>query len=184
MAIITTSWYNAATGQNFGTGAAWSNLSNMGASDNTYTTASPGAGAGAQFLYIPFTGISLPSGSTLQGIEASAEGNITGDTPLFGVFYLTITGDQVGVEGSDTPSLDWTSSDTTTTYGGASNLWNTSLTKADVESSGFGVVVYVFGGGSAATNWSIDHVRVRFTYDDGVSGGGIANGLMLMGVGV
>lgn len=183
MAIVTSSWYDAATGQDLGGGSSsWSGLGNMGSSNNTYTTTTAPAVSAANHLYIPFTGISLPSGSTLQGIEASLEGNVTGDTPLVDYFYLTNDGTSTG--DGDTPSLAWSGTDTTTTYGGASDLWNSGYTKTDVEAAGFGLIVFVYGGITSSSTFSIDHVRIRFTYDDGVTASNPPNGLMLMGVGV
>jgi hypothetical protein len=116
----------------------------------------------SDWLYPHDFGFSIPAGATIDGIELSVERHFTTNSIVDnGVFVY----DGTAQDGDDKGAVAWTQdTDTTDTYGGAADDWNTNLTPAEVNGSGFGVQFSVngtfFGMGIAF----VDHVQMKITY--------------------
>lgn len=86
--------------------------------------------------------ISIPLAVTICGIEVKIERKASG-LGLLGasvrdhIVQLVKNGSAVGTNKAS--STNWTGSKVTTTYGGSSDLWGTTWTSADVNSSNFGL---------------------------------------------
>ena len=67
--------------------------------------------------------------------------------------------------GSDKASTtDWTTSDSTRTYGASNDLWGTTWTEAQVEASNFGIRLKVRNLTTSSRTASVDHVQIRVYY--------------------
>lgn len=146
-------------------GQSWSNVGNAISDDNNRATVSLSSSNNlSDYVAVSNFGFAVGSGETISGIEVTA--NVS-QTNVFsyvadGGVYLMKGGSIVGSNrGTAVPFALW---DINYNYGGAADLWGTSWTPADVNSSGFGVAIatrYFFGlGGSTAR---IDNVLITIS---------------------
>lgn len=108
-------------------------------------------------------GVSLPSGATVNGIEVRAELSISevqGQGDINWQVYLTKNGStSVGNSDSSLP-------EGLIVFGGASYLWGTTWTEAEVESANFGAMLdaFVVSGDPTAL---VDRIEVKVHYTEG-----------------
>jgi len=125
-AVGTSSLHNpsAATG--------WTSSSNVYSSNNVRATATLAGSAQSPNLDVTGFGVNLPTGSTVVGIEATIERMASGSNSIEDYdVYLLKAGAPSGSDKAST--TDWTTSDSTRTYGGGTDLWGTTWTEAQVE---------------------------------------------------
>lgn len=120
--------------------AAWTGLTNLGASDNVNASVTNDPGDISQYLKLTNFPFSIPVGSMITGIEFYIEHRASGSgrTEDYAVYLVkngVISGTNKAVAGS------WPGSDTGKTYGGDGDLWGLTLSRADVLASNFGVVI-------------------------------------------
>jgi len=78
--------------------------------------------------------------------------------------FLLKAGSPVGTDHAG--GVDWTTSDTTPTYGNSTDLWGTTLTPADVNASTFGVRLKVKNNSTTTSNTaSVDYISVTVYYE-------------------
>jgi len=146
----------------------WANPANIGASDNQYATVTLGLGQYSYRLKAQgFDFSAIPDGATIDGILVEIEKKI--NTPGYvcwdyRVQLLDASGALVG-DNKANVSLNWPTSDTFKSYGGASDKWNASPTAAMVKGVDFGVVL------SARSAWGtfiayVDCVRMTIYYTE------------------
>ena len=122
-----------------GSGQAWSNLTNLEATDGRYATCSPAnSGILCQAVSSTGFGFSLPSTATVTGIVVSivrhiGSGNNNGDTTV-----KLIKGG-VAVGNNKASNTTYPTTDGTATYGSSSDLWGSSFLYSDINASNFGV---------------------------------------------
>ena len=121
---------------------AWSNASNITASDDTYATAVFGVGAegSTEYLRASGFGFSIPLTATITGIEVHVEGKRTGSlVTTIGKVFLVVNGSQAG---SEKLFSAFGTSDSTITSGSYNDLWGTRrISASEVNDPSFGVDV-------------------------------------------
>lgn len=137
----------------FGT-IAWTTPGNAMASDDAYAQAAPGGGF-TNYLHSNNFNLTVPGPAEVRGIEVNIERHSALGTVVDARVRL-VKGGVVGSTDRASGAM-WPTSDAVATYGGSSDLWGDTWTAADVNASGFGVVVSVTDGGDAAL---IDYVSV------------------------
>jgi hypothetical protein len=164
------------TASNIGATNPWSNPTNIISSNNTYSSVSLNNGQVSDVVVATNFGFSIPTSATIDGVTVEIEkyGSRT-------VFFIPIryiidntislttdgtnpTGDNKAT-GTPWPIAD-TSPSTYTSYGGAADGWNASLTPTLVNSTSFGIYIDVsciFWPGGPETGY-IDHIRVTIDY--------------------
>jgi hypothetical protein len=158
---------------------SWSSTQNITAPDGNYATSDLSTSAGDPgpdgTSYINATGFNfnIPSGSTINGVAATA---YVGSFPVTGFIHGGVSTDSIqllkaGVQsGTGHSGGSWTQgSITPQSYGSSSDLWGTSLTASDVNNSGFGVSIAAVmpgPGGSLgrAMTAAVDYVFVTVYY--------------------
>lgn len=170
----------SATG-NAGGPILWTNDSNALANDDTTMDSSPDAADGdytEREYFLDFSGLSVPSDATVDGIEVivrwkGTEG--TGSGTQLDISTEIVVGGSIGPPYSSiksTGSYDPDDVFRTTTMGGPSDPWALSLTGADIDAD-FGVTVRAsFGGGAKTTYAHIAWVKMTVYYTAGGGGGG------------
>ena len=142
----------------------WTTSSNVYSSNNVRATATLGASAQSANLDVTGFGVNLPTGSTVVGIEATIERMASNSNSIedYDVFLL-----KAGApSGSDKASTtDWTTSDSTRTYGSGTDLWGTTWTEAQVEASNFGLRLKALNLTASSRTASVDHVTIRVYYN-------------------
>jgi hypothetical protein len=141
----------------------WSNPSNAKVADSTYASAININFNTSHYLKTTDFGFSIPSGSTIDGIEVEVRAYLTASSPgsdarvrLYkgGTFQGTI------IEHSLPTSLTYVS------YGGSSDLWGLTWTSDDINSSTFGAGFSVAGNTvDFTTNVDVIRITVYYTLD-------------------
>jgi hypothetical protein len=155
-------------------GIGWNNCNNSNVSDDLransgimigiVTTNTP-----TDLLRTESYGFSIPSTAVICGIEIQIEKRATGLMIGSSVRDYSL---QLMKSGLATGTLvansnDWTGSDQITTYGGSSDLWGTTWTPADINSSGFGCLFSVrltSGIAGIFLDAQVDHVQITIHY--------------------
>jgi hypothetical protein len=149
-------------------------FSNSGEAQQTF----PVSLSNATVNYFVVTGLSstVPSGATINGITVKFER--FGDqgineflTVADSAIYLTKDGTNI-VGNNKSTGASWATSDnnTTTDFGGASDLWGTTLTAAEVNASTFGVMIspsLTSSSTEGGSNVKIDQVTILVDYTGG-----------------
>lgn len=160
----------------------WSTPSNAATSDNAYAFAGNGYGSNQATHYLKVTnlGFSIPSGSSIDGVEVAIErkgshasaARCVKDSVVKLVKAGSVSGDNKAATGTL-----WPTSDASANYGGVSDLWGLSLSVDDVNSSTFGAVLsanVLSDYGKTTIFAYVDHITVTITYTEG---GGGASGI-------
>jgi hypothetical protein len=144
-------------------GSGWTNSGRVTASDNSKATNSSSALSVGSTLTVSFASASIPSGSTIDGIEVIVEG--AGSST--GWLSLDTGGGVTLPKGSrQTNSSLWTSADVNYSVGGASSLWGGSWAASDFNSS-WDLTLQVYNKNtSSARTASIDYVSVTIYYTE------------------
>lgn len=170
----------------------WTNTSNITSNDDSGSTCTLGSANGSdnQSKYLNATayGFSLPSDATINGIIAKIKKrytNLTG-SPTCADFNVYLTKDGSFWTGDNKATATaFTTSYVEETYGGSSDLWGDTWTKAQIESSNFGLIYQcrVSPASSLQCTAEIDYIILDVYYTSS-SGSGIATRKALLGVGI
>ncbi|MBI4661932.1 MAG: hypothetical protein HY735_24180 [Verrucomicrobia bacterium] len=134
--------------------ASWVNTSNVSVSDNLYATAGPVVTG--DLLATDF-GFSLPASAIIQGISVAVEDKANGGS------YTPACGVKLSLSGSNARSQIFSGSEEAVrTYGSSTDLWGTTPTIADINSSSFGVSLNYEVGDNQTV--SVDHIEVKVYY--------------------
>lgn len=145
-------------------GVDWSLLSNLGADDNSYALALIGEGSEAPLTLTNF-GFSIPSGATIDGVAVQI-GRKAGSQ--FGVNSSATLVKGGSATGSPEYDTDWTLSETSYTFGGASSLFSATLSAADVNALNFGVIISPVDLTLEGVTASLDYVRMTVYYTESI----------------
>ena len=141
----------------------WTSSSNVYSSNNSNATASIAASSQSANLDATGFGLNLPAGSVIIGIEATIERAASNSNSIedYDVFLLKAG----AASGNDKASTtDWTTSDSTRTYGNGTDLWGTTWTEAQVEASNFGLRLKARNLTASTRTASVDHMTIRVYY--------------------
>jgi hypothetical protein len=147
---------------------AWTNPGNAVLSDNVYAVATsiPASTGVSQYLKLTNWGFSLPASAVVDGVRCDWERKAQAASSLkTNSIKLVKAGAIAGTEqlGGDTGF--YTTADVTFSHGGSTSLWGTTWTDAEVNASGFGVVISVKNlHATVACTASIDFVRLIVAY--------------------
>lgn len=162
----------------------WANPSNALASDDaraTSTSVEPGERTDG--LDLTGFGFDLPAGASVLGVEVAVEARGEGETVVHSI-RLLVGGSPVGDSKNsslDPPEPDqWTFSEDVYVYGADDDTWNLSLTREQVNASGFGVRVQAQLN-DPETTAMVDHVTITVHYEEGEGIAGTQR--LLLGVG-
>lgn len=148
-------------------GATWSNMANVNASDDAWATASVGSAPNhtdfMQLTNFGFTDSDIPAGSLIDGVEVSverSEGSLSTATVNDDTIKLIKGGVQTG--DNKASATNWPTSDGTVVYGSSTDGWNAGLAQTDIVASNFGVAIAgKRSGGTGSEQCRVDHVQLR-----------------------
>lgn len=157
--------YTATGANTTGIGStAWTNASNITASDDTYSSVTLAAGAASNYIKATNFGFAIPNGSTINGIVVEFEkktdqGNNTNDNAV-----RIVKGGSIGSTDKSS-ALAWANNDAYTSYGSSSDLWGTTWTVADINGSTFGAALSCIDNHvNQARICYVDTVRITIYY--------------------
>jgi len=157
----------------YGGGASWSNLSNAYSQNDTHASCDVHTvDHSDRITYFDFDFSSIPSGSSIDGVEFRYDGY---DETGLGLYHVqeflcqlhiggTVKGDDKFisadvVHGSDT--------DTYHSFGGASDDWGTNYRWDDIQDSGFGVSMVFYNEDILDyLHMYVDHVQLKIHYTE------------------
>ncbi len=174
-----TGWLSPTTGP-----ANWTNGSNVTAQDGTNATSTATNGETGFFHAYGYSGLSVPAGATINGIEVRMYGSTT-LTPDYSYFNI---GSNSGAPLSVTQKSIALPVDPTAasyvTMGSTSDLWGGLDTPRAWLPADFDSTFDVAGawGATAATMVKIDNIQIRVTYTPAAAG--VKNSLMMLGCGI
>ncbi|MDO8472954.1 MAG: glycosyl hydrolase family 28-related protein [Dehalococcoidia bacterium] len=157
---------NAASGGNI----AWANLTNAMAEDAAYAGATldqdPIADKQSQYLKCTGFAFTLPA-CTVNGISVRVKRYTDQSPGCYDTAVKIVKGGVIG-DTDKTAVGEWPTSNTSTTYGANNDLWGETWTAADINGSGFGVVISCgidsAPPGPATATGYIDYVEITVTY--------------------
>ena len=144
-----------------------SNGGNAYASDNVYASNSTNLASNgnySDYLSVAGFGFSIPSGSTIDGIEVVIERSNPNGKIKDNIVSL-IKGGTIGGN-NYASSVTWPVADGTITYGNGTDLWGNTWADSDINSSAFGIAFsWKRNGGGASTAYaSIDLLTIKVYY--------------------
>lgn len=153
-----------------GGGQGWTNIDAAWASDNAYAQCAYSIlnfnGWQSNYLIQEGFGFSVPTGSTIDGIEVRVERRRGGSGDVVDASVrLVQAGTITGNDKAKTSDI-WQTTDTLIYYAGSStDLWGATWTAAQINASGFGVA---FAANETAENYTaiaqVDHIQVIVYY--------------------
>lgn len=166
---VTTTATIAGTGAVSGTGITWTNPTRVNTEDNSYATSNGGFTNGttsSQTLNATNFGFSIPTTATISGIQVTIgrfrNGGFLGEV-LDNSVRLIKSGTSVGNNNGLTGS-NWGTTETAVGYGTTSDLWGTTWSPADVNSSNFGAALIVNFSSFSNRVANVDYVKIAVTY--------------------
>lgn len=150
----------------------FTNIDNIKVSDNTYTSSTFIPSALAATLAASNFGFSIPTGSTINGIEVSIEKRSGGFTTKDSWLYLVKADSSLSTDNKADTSTFWTYSKMTITYGGPTDTWGSTYTAEEINDSGFYVYFRCNVDTEYENNLGIDFISLKVYY---TTGGGSAN---------
>lgn len=139
-----------------GTGISWTNPNNVTSAVSFATVTVAGAANQSKYLAASTFGFSIPATNTILGIAVTFDAQVSTASAT-----VAIALEKLGALVGSTKQQTITSSLTTYTLGGSSDLWGTTWTANDLNQATFGATlkgVILFGGPS--TTYSIRNVNV------------------------
>lgn len=167
-----------------GSGRKWNNESNVyssNGSDAYVSLSSSGGGRNSEYLEVTNFGFNLPATATVTGVEAVIEMAASSSSSVYDRdIYLTKDGSS-SVGNDQATSTYLLNYDSDYTYGGSSNLWGTTLSYSEVNSSNFGIRIRLRNGASGSRYGYIDHVtlNVHYTIGSVEAPGGVSSNVSL-----
>lgn len=155
-------------------GRDWTNPNNAKANDGVFATAAEAASATTYLLKLTNLGFAITAGATIVGVTVVA--NKKASHNAAGSNYCTDNRVQLIVGGTRVgdnykSAALYPTSAANSTYGGAADLWGTTLTVAQVNATDFGMAIAtnIFSAGPSVTA-SIDYVTITIDYTVAASG--------------
>ncbi len=139
---------------------SWNTPSLAMLSDDTDTTTSLAGSEISNYLKASNFGFSLPANTTVLGIKVDVEKKTAGLALVQDHAVRIVKGGSIGVTDRSNVA-NWTAaSDTYISYGGATDLWGTTWTPADINASNFGFAISAIGVPGTGGDPEIDHIRI------------------------
>ncbi|MBL8849455.1 MAG: hypothetical protein JNG89_07215, partial [Planctomycetaceae bacterium] len=146
----------------------WSSISNAtGSTTSTFAEVTLDDHDESSTLQLTNFGFSIPTGSTITGIAVAL--TTTGPNSPRSGHSVKLTKNGTTVAGT-TSSVTGTWATGSPTVGGSTNLWGTTWTPSEINSSNFGLLIQIEGRDDSST-YRLDRAQVTVTYTGG--GGGL-----------
>jgi hypothetical protein len=158
------------TGANFDDGGttAWSDPTNIeGDTTATAATCSISSNGGTSHrLRCSNFGFSIPAGASIDGVLVEVEQQSANNSrQRWNSVLLLVAGSETGDDRSDASNIQ--NSKLFKDFGSSSDGWNASLTRAQVNATGFGVSLKIDRNSVNTTTTSFFRCRITVTYTEG-----------------
>src|SRR5690606_25457729 len=145
----------------------WNNPGNIVANDAANASLTLNAGVTSRYLVASNFGFTIPTSAIITGVQVDIDKVATGGTLSLAdvrdnIVRLAVGGAPVG--SNLAVNAKWPTSFTIVGYGGATNLWGTTLTPAQVNATNFGVYLAITNQGLVSSTAQVDFIRVTIYY--------------------
>lgn len=150
-----------------GTGTLdWSNAAQIGKEDGSYATTVSPMSSGTQSYYLKMTDLAfrVATGATIEGIKVDVRRLASGNSSIYDGAVRLIKGGTIQTHDKASATF-WSTSIETASYGGSSDLWGTTWTPSQINSSGFGVALSAKSSSGASVSPSVDAVSITIYTD-------------------
>ena len=153
-----------------GANIAWSNPSNIFTSNLTYATSSISNAHPTQYLQGTSYGFTIPAGATINGIVVGVQKYGEVDQTFTDLTVQLIKGGvRTGTNKANTVTTWAASPGGYTTYGtGLTDLWGTTWTDTDINSTGFGIAFQAQSNDPSAFIAYVDNIQITVYYTPSV----------------
>jgi hypothetical protein len=151
---------------------SWESPSNAKASDNSNAVANPAtsnAEYDSEYLKATNFGFSIPTGATIDGIEAEIEMTCSydfGAQPTENEIKIVKSNGSIGATNRAT-GAGIPAPEASVSYGGSSDLWGETWSVSDINDSDFGIV---FSGTTYSDPFgqglNVDHIQIKVYYTE------------------
>jgi hypothetical protein len=143
---------------------AWSNPNRIYVSDDSRSSTTLDNSEVSNYLKGTDYDFAIPTNATILGIQVTIGRRASQDYRIFDnqvklVKNNTITGDNKAES-----TIPWPTTEADYSYGGASDLWGTTWTPADINNINFGAVVAVTCSRSSNVQAAVDYITISVTY--------------------
>ena len=150
--------------------ASWTNINNVKAADGAYATATLNVGNGdtSNNLLVTNLGFAIPGGATISGIRVEIGRYASRVSTVQDVYVQLLKASAI----TGTPkalSTFWGANFVNAQYGTSGDMWGATLAPADINATGFGVVLSVGASNNPnfSVNANVDYIRVTVYYYTG-----------------
>ncbi len=144
-----------------GSTRAWSGTASALLSDNQRAEISGMTSAQiSEYLVVKGFGFKLPPNAVIAGVTMAVERSALSGVGIVDASVRLVKA--AAIVGTDkATTTQWSTTDTTVSYGGATDLWATTWTPADVNSPDFGAAIAAKYTSTAGNDWArIDQIRI------------------------
>ncbi len=146
----------------------WSRSRRAATSNNSYATVNiNNSSSSSRYLRATNFGFSIPTNATITGIEArieKSEANNSTSTYIRDYSVRLVKNGTLVGDNKALTSTNWSTSDTTVSYGGSNNLWGTTWSVGDINDSDFGLALSVGRSGSSNETARVDYMSLVVYY--------------------
>ena len=142
----------------------WTNPSNAASRDNSLATTT--GTLSTRYLKATNFGFSVPSGSTINGIEVifAKAYNVSGNQSRVSIVKGGVIG---STDLADTTAEGKVGTWSTSSVGGTSQLWGEIWAYSDINSSNFGVVISLASSHGKSVTFEVDSIKIIVNYSEG-----------------
>ncbi|KKL96539.1 hypothetical protein LCGC14_1843470, partial [marine sediment metagenome] len=145
----------------------WETPNNANAQDDseTYVVFTEQNQDSSDWIRLTNFGFNIPASASINGIKVEMDRFVTQALAIQdGAIFLRNTTGQVGNDKSTGADWDIDDNGIYTVFGGLSDLWGKSWTVAEINSSQFGIDLYIEYSGSGDVNANLDHLQITVNY--------------------
>lgn len=148
-------------------GKAWSNVEGIKTESEEGATAELFGGQATQYIKATNFGFALPGSATPVGVTAYVRKATTAPEAMNDLsVHLVKAGSVVTAQDKRVLSPMW-EADQIAIYGGPSDLWGETLTRADINDSGFGLAFAAHNGAAGKVYATVTWIKMAVAYIDG-----------------
>jgi len=154
---------SSAANVSYGT-VSWTNTTNILTDDSSIATATIPKNETTDYLVATNYGFSIPGTATIICIVVSIDKYTTGGKTYDSNLYLTKDGTNIAGSDYGDTSTKWQSSETVANYGGSADLWGTTWSPAEINSSNFGVMFTSTQASNGSEDSYVDYISITVYY--------------------
>lgn len=148
--------------------SGWTNSNNAATSDDSWATVDANSGANSAYLTGVSFAFNVPPKAEITGVAVTLEVHRAEYGGQINRVALRLAGADIGTAKTPAQTIPYAgdpNTDYTYTYGGSTDLWDTTLTPDDVNLATFGARWRGYNNGVITTTFYTDHMYITVYYN-------------------